>query len=229
MLNNFWDSAKTNLFDTVKGKLSAVTSMSSMATDAISDQLEAQEMMAEATGGQADPLSGLVTAGGGMGFDYLLSKVLPVLQKYAEKNPKLMKGATAAGYALDNSADIATSLSRRDWGNPILNAISEFVSGILPGRVSGRDVLEKHYRDTAREATIFDIATRKSIVEIIPGYLSRIHKGIMWLVKGEEPERIVYDSTKEEFTTIKEAAATAKKLLVPEYAKTNIENRLNEF
>ena len=229
VLNSFWGSAKTNLIDKVKEKLSAVTSMTSMATDEITNQLDTQEMMADATGEKADPLSSLATTGGGMGFDYLLGKALPHLQKFAEKNPEVMKGATAVGYAVDNSADIATSLSKRDWGNPILNSISEFVSDILPGGVSDRDVLEKHYRDAAREATIFDIATRKSIVEIIPGYLSRIHKGIMWLVQGEEPERIVYDSTKEEFTTIKEAAATAKKLLIPEYTKTNIENRLNEF
>jgi len=64
-------------------------------------------------------------------------------------------------------------------------------------------MVKKDLFTTGKEATTFDIATRQTIVEVIPAYLAKIAKNTKDIFTGKETEEEVYNTIDRKFSTAK--------------------------
>lgn len=65
-------------------------------------------------------------------------------------------------------------------------------------------------QSTATESRQWDNISRRTLIEIIPGYLSRQLQQLTNIATGKENDRVVFDSSKEEFSTITDVKANLK-------------------
>lgn len=92
--------------------------------------------------------------------------------------------------------------------NPLYNAFGAVIPATMPNLSVGNDLLER-----GGESSVFDNATRQSIVEIIPSWLSIIAKNTKDIATGTDNEQQWYDVTKRKIVNVSDA-------------KKSIENRM---
>ena len=222
--NKYWDKAKGNLINKVKEKVQFIKDPVSMVLDGIRDYQDIQESMRDL--GESTPIS--ESAGGFAGGILLNRLIKPLRRKLAEKII-IQRGDAAAQYINENPMELLEDFASKSHDNPILNAFSNLLYDILPTR-GEEEKIDKRYKTTGLEAIPFDVSTRRSIVEIIPGFLSRIHQGIMSMVTGDKNySRLVFDSSTESFKSIKELGETAKKNIAGDSIKSNLEYMFDNF
>ena len=85
--------------------------------------------------------------------------------------------------------------------NPILSAIADF----LPNTLSQSETASNDMMSKATEAAPFDVITRQSIVEVIPGYLGKIWHEIAMMRTGDESiEEKTFNIYQRKFTGVGE-------------------------
>lgn len=121
--------------------------------------------------------------------------------------PNLVDKARTRGnkiaYELQNIPGRAKSWARGYGGiKYVPDAASDFLRDVINGMPGyDRSIQKDNLKDMAGPA-IFNKQVSKSITEVIPGYLARIHREIKVLRTGNEREELmVYDYTKNRFTT----------------------------
>lgn len=85
----------------------------------------------------------------------------------------------------------------------VKTSVTDFLRDVSPTTVKERSVAH-NLADIATEETPFDQLTRRSIIEIIPGYLSRILQQVTAVATGSPAERIIYSPHTESFVTTEE-------------------------
>ena len=143
-------------------------------------------------------------------------------------------------YASDNAAAMANSWIRGDVSISDLAKDSPRIKALLDSQ--GVQTVERFFKsltpdydekytanakltDTALNAGVFDQLTRRSIVEIIPGYLSRILQSVSSIQTGEAAERLVYSADKEAFIGQGEERSLLKEKL---FTSSTVESRLTD-
>ena len=85
--------------------------------------------------------------------------------------------------------------------NPILAALADF----LPNTLSQSETASNDMMSKAQEAAPFDVITRQSIVEVIPGYLGKIWHEIAMMRTGDESiEERTFNIYQRKFTGVSE-------------------------
>lgn len=163
--------------------------------------------------GTIGPL-GAARMGGEMASDNVsgyLAKLIGkrVSKKYGD-NAKVKHGADILSSGMKRLPRIfADMVKSEDTGSPLLDMILELTD--MKSQVdSNNGFVSKNTAGSLDTQVWFDFLTKKSITEIIPGYLSRIHHEIRTLRTGDESHPLIdYDFDKNVFSNDK---AIAKKL-----------------
>ncbi len=139
--------------------------------------------------------------------DYLITDVgIPYLGRKVKPNVNRLLAVHGQGrqYQLDYILDNVPSMARDFVNSPTgdnfyLDAIKSMLAPHIP-TFSLDDKLEGGYKNIQRPAN-FNQMTQRAIVEVMPGYLSRILGELTMLRTGSETNNLVtFDYTKGEFT-----------------------------
>ena len=191
-LKNVTANAKSKVSDWAQsiGSATSGIDMASSMLDSAGDGIDYKEFGGELAGGMA------AQYGIGKGQDWLKRKL--------KDNPALAKGAENIRYRLDNSGQLLQdyfSDYNKSWGP--LNGLKDFLGDSLPG-LRPDTAVDKDALNKMHEPAIFTQAASKSIIEIIPGLLSRIHREIHVLRTGDTSAGLVaYDYGTNKFSTEK--------------------------
>lgn len=124
----------------------------------------------------------------------LLSKVIRPLARGPEN---MVKGAQNRAYLKLKELD-----ENRNYGG-MKNSFKNFILDTLDLKNLGTDRIENVYAKKPTDTTSFDVATRTSIVEIIPGYLAKILQQVS-IANGGSAEESVYDEDARDFVSASE-------------------------
>ena len=141
-------------------------------------------------------------------MDYLADKGSRHLNKILGKNKAVRRGGAAAGRFAGTISDRINeqlTSNTRDWGK--LEGLRGLLAGAVPSAVPDSK-MQVDSLDRRHEGVPFARSNSKSLDEIIPGLLARIHREIKILRTGDEnAELITYDFTKNRFSTEKKVAS----------------------
>lgn len=96
----------------------------------------------------------------------------------------------------------ANSIKKHGKGEGVLEdggVVQSLIQTLMPEMDTSLGGSENIYLKDAAKQTVFDIATRQSIVEIIPGFLGKILQQVTHLATGEKAEEMVFDPHKRDF------------------------------
>jgi hypothetical protein len=106
--------------------------------------------------------------------------------------------------------------------------LQNFVRSVAPSYYQDDEIKDGTYQSINKEAT-FNQLTQRSIVDIIPGYLSRIlHEARMIRTGRDDLEREVYDITTGKFTGVGSAAKAMAGRVVNETTRRQINTTLDD-
>lgn len=221
----------------IESKLTEFTSAAkdglTMGADMLQTAAEMEQMQADL--GMKDERSGLQKAlglganmGGAQAVELLTARLAQPIRDLLNKNDTIAAVSNTLEYANGNAGEMLNEYFKGDQANPfenetLANMYSTIMGGIgsLVNTQSGNNETVLHnYKRDALESVSYDVAARRSIVEIIPDYLSRILQQVE-LVNGEQTERLTFNIEKEKLTTISEATADAKEAL---FAQRNLDS-----
>jgi hypothetical protein len=176
---NFLKNILKNVGDSVRGT-SANAAQGIMAAD---DAAQMSDMMGDMGGGSA--METIMNAIGGVAGQKAMAWGGNALRKHTSKNAKLARKGNEIEYFLSNYATMANKWSRSDKGESgnmgfLVRLLKSFVPGFaLDSSLKGSPILGLDQPAT------FDDHTRRSIVEVIPGFLSRIHNELAKIRTGD--------------------------------------------
>lgn len=204
-LTQYTSTFGSKLLENVKGKVSEFAKNLGDGVDMVGETLETAADIAD-SGIDTNELLGSQL--GGMAADFGSKKISKKLRKYLEDNPKIMENSAHVQYLIENSAQLFSEKVRRYDGFG-----ADFVNGIVPQYGGQRTVLKSSLLTEANEGAPFDNITRRSIIEIIPGFLSRILQQVTTFNTGSESPLLSYSKDSEKFVTKKENVAELKSRL----------------
>lgn len=188
----------------VKGVQSRVRDFSDNVRNGISmadSMLDMQEMQNEMGGGpSAAQLA--AQAAGGFAADSVGGKVGKWIGGHAKKNKTIRKWGNKFSYGAENMPQMAWNFAKSDKFNdtPIVGGLFRLIKEAMG---SGNADYSMH-RDEAKDMqgpAIFSNQTRKTINEIIPGFLARIYQELQIIRTGDAKiDLTTYDFSKNKFT-----------------------------
>ena len=169
-----------------------------------------------------DPMEELVGGTLGSGATNLFADSL--IYRYKDRIPfknKITKGSNWLSKTINDLPILADEYARSTTkGTGLKSEAVRMLKSLMP-KFSMKTDLESDSIKTMDQATHFDSQTRKSIVEIIPGYLARILRSIDILRTGDESTDLVsYDLMSNSFVGKNELKKT---LINRMFSKTNLE------
>lgn len=206
-LANFTDklkqNIKTRIFDSMKSAISGVSMAADMAEQSASmmegmgDMMDPKTMKYEMGGDLAGQGIASLIANGMFGGGGLTGKLFKKVAPYAADMETKMRHGKAKGlYKVKSMKDKATHGDYNLKNMAVANLLS-----LIPGFNTGPGRIENTLFNNPLEATSFDVATRQSIVEIIPGYLAKILKVQQDYATGTNNDELIYDPKKRDFVT----------------------------
>lgn len=131
----------------------------------------------------------------GMGIKKGINKATSVVGQYGGDVEKASEGVRRK--AVYNINDYV-----KNSDNPIVNWLSD----LIPTLEEERGNISKTLKDNALEEVPFDVLTRRSIIEVIPGYLAKILQQTTNIATGtSDTEELTYDLDSESFMGLSEA------------------------
>jgi hypothetical protein len=218
--NKFLENAREGMFG---GAQDYFRKFSKNLSEQVLSRVRTMSQTASAMGGAAD-MAGSMTEGMGdmpgfsardemiamaMGLpmDYLAGKGADRLGKVLGKNKQIRRTGAALSRFTNTVGDrMREHLTdpNRNWG--VLEGLRDMLASAAPSNVPDSK-MEVDSIDRRHEAMPFARSNSKSLDEIIPGLLARIHREIKILRTGDEStELITYDFTKNKFSTDKKVA-----------------------
>ena len=198
-----------NIGDQALGRLRDYTQVAGAAGDMAESGMSMAEGMEGMPGFNAkdEIIAGLMQ----LPMDWLAERGAQKAGKFLNKNSKLRRGGSKAAYMANTAGDrlheYLTS-GDRNWGS--LEALREMLASAAPSHTPDSRV-EVDNINRMHESVPFQRSSKKSLEEIIPGLLARIHREIKVLRTGDESTGLIsYDFTKNKFTTDKALASDLK-------------------
>lgn len=197
--------------------------------DNLDDHIEDGADLADTLG----PL-GAARMGGEMASDNVsgyLAKIIGkrVAKKYGD-NAKVKHGADILSSGMKRLPRIfADMVKSEDTGSPLLDMILELTD--MKSQVeSNNGFVAKNTAGSLDTQVWFDFLTKKSITEIIPGYLSRIHHEIRSLRTGDDTSPLIdYDFDKNVFSNDKVISKKLKERVVGTRSKQILQRSHGEL
>lgn len=204
-IKDFVDNIKNALTEKIKGAASAAREMT-FGLDMMSDMGGGDDEFGPSKYEMAGDFAGGVLGNYGVG------KLQKWGKKQISKRPalarKVAKGAENLSYRMNNSGQLINDYFddyENDWGP--LEGLRQFLGDNRPGLSSVTRMQTDSLADM-NKAKPFSQAAHKSIVEIIPGYLARIHRELQVMRTGDESIQLAtYDYDSNKFTTEKGVGA----------------------
>lgn len=204
--------------------------------DSLKEGLAAgNEIVGEVANSGGDPAEMAGMIGADIASENMAYQLGIFIRNQLGKNAKIDKLARTTEY-MSTNAPLEMQNAIRNWDGRILNRkggregkednkiqglINSFIGGSLKGMVDDTltsllneaadvrmDVKTSLVTGDATTPVPWDNLSRKTTVEIIPGYLSRILEQLR--ISNGFMGRVVYDPTRETFTTLNEAVANAQ-------------------
>ena len=199
LMSNFMSGFRKKIFDGIKKKVLGGISALGDTVDMLGQGTEMAEMASEMGGGPS--MKGMAAQGGG----WLLGKLggSPVFRKLAQKYAPILKQADKGVGGFAQSLALKGANLKRNWeasDSRVLQFFADFLPGLTPQTSGSNDLV-----DRGEKPATFDTMTRQSIVEIIPGYLSKILHSVDILRTGDEnTQQQVYNVYSRKFSTVEE-------------------------
>lgn len=200
LMSNFMSSFRKKIFDNVKKKVLGAVSAVGDTVDMVGQGVDMAEMAGE-MGGGLNP-KGMLAQGAG----WLAGKLggSPVFRKMAQKYAPILKSADKGVGGFAQSLALKGANLKRKWeastDSRVLHFLADFLPSLTPQTSGSNDLV-----DRGEKPATFDTMTRQSIVEIIPGYLSKILHSVDILRTGDEnTEQQVYNVYSRKFTSVSE-------------------------
>lgn len=209
-VGQFTQRLTQNLGTALKGALGSLTSAGEMA-EMSAEQMEMMREMGMDVPGAAEMFG---NASGNFAATEFGRWAAGPMRRFLSKHRGLRQTGARLSYNLSNVPERLNRWAKSETDEtgvmaPLINFLKEMVPrGGLDARLGTSPIIG------ADQPVPFDSLTRRSIVEIIPGFLSRIHLEIAKMRTGNEGlSPITFNMDRGEFTTLKEAAGDARKRL----------------
>lgn len=205
--------------DNVRGGLSMADSVMDM-----------QEMQAEMGGGPSAGEQAGNLAGGLVG-DSLGGKLGKWIGTQMGKNAKVRKGGNKLQYLAENFPQLAWEFAKSNkWDDiPIIGGAMGLVKESI-GNGNADYNMESDNLKGMQEPAIFSNQTRKTINEIIPGFLARIYQELQIMRTGDTSvDMLRYDMTKNKFTGDKQLRGEIFNSLVKKSDKVSNQEDVNKL
>ena len=198
MLANAVGNIRSKIFEKVKSGAQNLMSQAGMAVDMLGSAADMSEMADSMNMDGNAPKPNLLAKGLG----WLAGKVggSTVIHKGLQKLSPLTNVLNTNVRSMRANAELAVEKKRKEWSQSdswILNRLAEFMpDSFSQSSTASNDLLSK-----GGETVPFDVITRQSITEIIPGYLGKILHSIDIMRTGDEnTEEQVYNVYERKFT-----------------------------
>jgi hypothetical protein len=227
MRNKFLENAREGMFGGAKDYFNKFArNIKDQVTSRVRDYVSPLEALGSSADGMADTMQGMegipgfsakdemIAQGMSLPLDWVSNRASQMLAKRLAKNRKLRRGGVKAEHFVNTFGDrVHEQLTRSDksWGG--LEGIREFLASAAPSKLPDSK-MEVDRLDRMHEPKPFSRSNSKSIDEIIPGLLARIHREIKILRTGDENTPLTtYDYTKNKFSNEKQQKADLRKLI----------------
>lgn len=152
------------------------------------------------------------------------------IRRQFDKRPEWRERGSRLDYMFGNIPEALNEFAQSpDDDSSIRGGFMRFLKDMLP-RMGIDSSLASSPMNEAMEATAFDKQTRRSIVEIIPGFLSRIHHELAIIrTKDSTIGRIDYNLHRGEFTDVTTVMSDTRKRVMHPYAMETGRRRIEEF
>ena len=224
-ISNFGEQLRKNLMT----QLASAASGFNFAVSGL-DDLSQNAAMAREMGMEMDPLEMGGGAVGGMAAQALGNKAAKWAKGKLSKNPRMRQGGARVANFIDQFPMFANRWAKSGttdmgWKGLLAQFAKDFVPTMhRDDRLRGSPILK------GDQAAIFDNATRRSITEVIPGYLSRILREVTVLRTGDDSTgRIIYNQDQGKFTSLKSATQDAHKRILGGMNVRFQQGALNDF
>jgi hypothetical protein len=220
---SFGQQIKQSLANSLRSSLSGVADAFTMGDDALSGIQDAQEMGADIS------VSDMIARSLGRGT---MEKVMqfaarPIRNKLGQ-NKKVTGFGAKLNYYFQNLPEHITKWARTPTnGDSVFSDLINLFKEMVP-----RKGLDNSFGESpiysADEPAQFNMQTRRSIVEVIPGYLARIHHELL-KQRNPDAEMVTYNMMRGSFSTVKEAGADAMRQIFNPRKMTQARMGLDEF
>jgi hypothetical protein len=216
--NKFYSDIRDSLFGEMDGTeyikkfinnvRSSLTTQIQKWAQSVSHATFMADMATSAVGEEGGPSKSQLLGGvaGGLLGDYAVGKGQDKLKSLLEGHEGLAKGAEHIAYSVNNSAQLIDDhMAQADWGG--FEGLRQFLDDNRP-QIAANTAMDADSLSEMHKPVPFSRAASKSIIEIIPGYLARIHQEIQILRTGNESTGLsVYDYSSNKFTTQKKLSS----------------------
>ena len=217
---NWIGDTSKKMFNVLKDTSKNITDITREANDRFGDLLTVLETSKDAEG-KIDP--GVINSLKSMIMNTAGTLVGSKLGKKIIDKQKNLK------YSLDNTnvgiierLGLKASNTRSKWEQG--NIFKRLAAQVLPNNKSKPVIVDKNLFKRATEPTSYDVASRQSLVEIIPGWLGRIERNTRAALTGKDEGELVYDITTRKFSTTEELK---ENVLTKAFGKKEFRNRPN--
>jgi len=146
------------------------------------------------------------------------------MQYLIENAPKVANDWARSGRSVFDNVEVENETLQRLLESGGVQAVEDFIRELAPTFKESFSINSNLHADAAN-AVGFDLLTRRSIIEIIPGYLSRILQQVTTVATGESAERITYSTEREQFVSQSTQDTIVASRL---FDQRNVDNRLND-
>lgn len=150
----------------------------------VNDKLSSAAAMMGSEGGPAlDPMDILGSVAGSSASNILVNNLSVEARKMIAANPEMVKRGHKLARNVRDLPRILNEWAKKDHGYGLTGHVKRFAADMIGSQGLETDVKINRMEESDK-AAIFDKLTRRSIVEVIPGFLSRIHHEIYSLRTG---------------------------------------------
>lgn len=147
-------------------------------------------------------------------MDWVSNRASGELQKILAKRKGLRRGGQKASYIANSIGDRIQQKLNDPMANwKAFEGLRDMLRAAAPNALP-ESRMEVDKLDTAHEASYWRRSNSKSLDEVIPGLLARIHREIKILRTGDENTPLLtYDFTKNKFSNTKEQGSSLRKMI----------------
>jgi len=217
----------TNITNSLKEKIKQYAEAGNDMTDMLSMGTDMASMGSDMGMDFKDILAEQV--GGFMGNEYVNSKI-PGIRKLANKNKRIVRFGNKLAYGINNAPHlIKNSLNDYDKFKWMSDDLRNFLLETMPNIEGGVNM------DVDKATSMMDVGytskgVNKSLTEVIPGLLSRIHREMYILRTGNENVGLLaYDFEKNKFADSKQLAKDIRRSMVSSDERKTISDKTNKL
>lgn len=217
----------SNITSSLKEKIKQYAEAGNDMTDMLSMGTDMASMGSDMGVDWKEMLAGEI--GGFMGNEYVNSKI-PGIRKFANKNKKIVRYGNKLAYGINNAPHLLrNSLNNYDKFKWMPDDLRNFLLETMPS-IEGNVGMDVDRATSMMDVGYTSKGANKSLTEVIPGLLSRIHRELFVLRTGNESAGLItYDFEKNRFADSKQLAKDIRRSLVSGDERKSVSDKTNKL